>query len=170
MYKYLVVIPLLALAACDSDSTPTVATNLAEAKAAVEDKYAQWRYFEQQNYMFTLSHTNGIACGDTASGELPRLRITVQDGEVASVYNADEADVEYHPQGLDYVGTIDHLFEWVLSELEKGPQVISYWYGRDVANELPRFNENFHYIEQVYIENIDNEGCRSTLLSVDSFN
>lgn len=72
--------------------------------------------------MFTLSHTNGIACGDTASGELPRLRITVQDGEVASVYNTDEEDVEYHPQGLDYVGTIDHLFEWVLSELEKGPQ------------------------------------------------
>lgn len=174
MYKYLCLIPVLWLAACDSDTnsnlTPKVASNLEEAKAAVEHHYAEWRYFEQENYMFTLAHTNGIACSDTASGELPRLRVTVRDEEVHSIYNADEADVVYDPQGLGYVGTLAHIFEWVLSELDKDPQVVSYWYGNDVANELPKFDENFHFIEQIYIENITENNCLSTLLSIVDFN
>lgn len=168
MNRYVALLPIMYLAACSSDSS--VASNLEETRAAVEENYAAWSYYELDNYIFTLGHTHGIGCDSADSGELPRIRITVQDGEVHSAYYADEADVEYDISQLDYAGTIDHMFQWTLHELEKEPQIVSRGYAAGGQTDLPYFNEQFNYIQLIYIKRQPSPDCNSILLNISDFN
>lgn len=173
-FAVLLLIPLFSLTACDLDSSSSVAPNLAEAKRLVEENYAEWKYYQQQNYMFKLGHIGQVGCGDTALGELPDVQVVVREGLVDSVTYADESDPFFYGQdyplvGADYIGTIDHIFEWVLEEIDNKPQIIGRWYGAEFRREPPAFNENFNHIEQFFLKRNNDAGCWSIALSIYDF-
>lgn len=174
MYRFMVFLPIVALTACDLDSDPLVAPNLAATKEVVEENYAEWKYYEQNDYMFNLSHTRQVGCGDSGDGELPEVQIVVRDGAVHSVTYADESEPgtygsDYPIAGIDYIGTIDHIFEWILEEIGNRPQVVGRWYGTDYIRKLPVFNDSFNYIEQVFIQGKRSSPCWSVALYLSNF-
>lgn len=152
----------------------SVAENLQEVIRLTEENYEKWQYMGLENYMFTLHHAGSIGCplpdGMVHDAQLPSLRITVEQNTVVSIYYADGPDVEAPPLGGDYVGTIDHIFQWLFEQFAEEPEVLSYTYDSNYKKELPQFDESFGFINRLYIRHRTSEFCEAWSISVSDFN
>lgn len=185
MRQLLFAAPLALLVGCNSDDpneppignppvvdTPRVAApNLADARALIEENFELWKYYQFQDYSFTVFQIMDLGCfsdGDYVD-HLPSVRVIVEDGEVKELYLRDSPEVKITASGLPHLGTIDHMFSWTLDELDREPQVVSKWYGDYGQDELPEFDQNFNFISSIFLKNITEDDCLSVGYQVSEF-
>ncbi|MCC5856305.1 MAG: hypothetical protein JJU10_11605 [Idiomarina sp.] len=170
MRTILCLAPLAFLIGCDSDS-PQVASNLNEARAAVEENFERWQLHQLDTYWYTISELREVGCpgGDDDTGDqLPAVRVFVQDGEVQESFIRDMPDSPFPV--TPHLATIDDMFNWTLAELDREPQIVGEWISPDLRTALPAFDPDFNFISSIYIKNETNEGCMGVAFSVGEFN
>ena len=172
MRQLLLAVPFILLTACDSDS-PRVAPNLAEARAAIEENFDQWKYFQLDNYAYSINYKYNAGCGrtgDVVSGELPTVRVIVEDGEVKEAFLSLDPGEPVTEDWMRPLGTLDDLFQWALDELDDRPQVVTSWLGNGDELELPNFDADFNFIRNIYIRNETDGECRAVGIDLHDFN
>ncbi|MFV1872974.1 MAG: DUF6174 domain-containing protein [Oleiphilus sp.] len=162
MLKSLLILSLFVfiIGCSNSQNSNEYETNLVEIQKNIESNKALWLSANLADYMFTYSAIND----DCPSIDVfPPVIITVETGEVASVYVP--AFNEYAPN-IDSWPTITELFNLMLSNVESKP--LNFSLSPFEINELPEFNAVYGYPINFYINQTKNE-CDAVEYSVTGF-
>lgn len=187
MRRLFLVTPLVLLMGCSSDdpselpvtnppigeTPPVISPNLAEARSLIEENFELWKYYQLQDYSFTVLQIMDIGCESSDGGDstdhLPPVRVVVEDDEVKEIYFRDSPEIEVTTDGLPHLGTLTHMFNWTLAELDREPQYVSKWYDMDSREERPEFDKDFNFISSIFIKNKTDDDCLSVAFRANEF-